>query len=1170
MASKCNFGSYQEQALCSQLIAGVKNDNIRRKLLAVNQPTFSQLKDIIMQEEVIQNQLIQLKNENTDVNFIKRNNSRSKSHTRNFQSRGYSQSRSQVQPKQVYYNQSGSQGHMNKGANTGLVTRNRYQQSNNQGKECYRCGRFHSPLTCPARQWKCYICGRFGHTSYKCRNKFHREMSVNEVNSDQDQVEYGSNNVQYVSNGRSNQSQYIDNQRQSVSNSMQEVDCVVEQLMNNSLNINSVSVNKLNKNNAKLVSINVEHVKLIMEIDTGAAVSVISYEHYEKYFKNLSVCPSPVKLGGISGPISIYGEICVKVSNYKLKLVICGDKNKSFVPLMGRDWLDRLFPNWRGTLCNSISVSKIPQCVQHLKSKFSNCFTSESNTCIKTFEANIILKENYVPVFMKAYEVPYSIITKISDAIDKLEKQGKIYKVKHSEWASPLVPIRKSDGTYRLCVDFKRTVNPNIKIDNYPLPTAENIFASMAGGKMFVVLDLSDAYTQICVNEQSQPLLTVNTHKGLYRFKRLIYGIASAPAIFQSVMDQVLSGIDNTKCYIDDILIKGLNFQDCYNTVVRVLQKLSEYNIKVNFKKCKWFCQSVEYLGHVIDAEGRKPSPNLVEAVVKAKRPDNVKELRSYLGLLNFYHNYIENLSTIVKPLRELTESKSKWSWTNEHEAIFELSKQKLINSQVLMHYNPTLPIVVYSDASPVGLGAVLCHIVKENNKSVEKPVAFASCSLTQVQKKYSQLDREALAIIYAVTKFHKYLWGRQFTLVTDNAPIKHILHPSKSIPTLAAHRLQHWSLILENYDYNLVHKRSEYLMHADALSRLPMNKVVLEIDNCDLVQSQLPICYVDIANETINDLVLLKVFNYTKNGWPNHMSDVAILPYFKIRHYISIMNGCLVFGSRVIIPHKYQAKVLLMLHEGHPGVVRTKMLARSLFWWPNMCTDIENACQSCEPCAIWIDVKLMKHCDASHVIKVMYDIFAVMGLPCQIVSDNGPPFDSKEFIDFCTSLNIKVTKSPPYHPESNGLAERNVQIISYAPLSSSLTKMFHERTPNVDLVPNVCQQTTNVSFGSPSEIQDRVCEPVVSSQSEYVTNRESTPSVEVQNPILRKVFIKCSVRALYVAWVNGYWRPTVARGFLAPLALPLPRPLPWPGIAERPGTRGHGRVGPVMGGMCP
>ncbi|XP_026320398.1 uncharacterized protein K02A2.6-like [Hyposmocoma kahamanoa] len=536
-----------------------------------------------------------------------------------------------------------------------------------------------------------------------------------------------------------------------------------------------------------------------------------------------------------------------------------------------------------------------------------------------------------------------------------MEKDGKIFKVNHSEWASPIVPVKKNDGSYRLCVDFKKTVNPNLNIDIYPLPKAEDVFATMSGGSVFVVLDLTDAYQQLIVSESSQPLLTINTHKGLYRFTRLIYGIASAPAIFQKIMDQILSGIPNTCCYIDDILIKGNNMKDCLDTVRKVLERLDKYNVKVKEGKCTWFSESVEYLGHVICKEGRKPSKSLVEAIVKCKKPENVKELRSYLGMLNFYNNYIGNLSTLTKPLRELIEKNVKWNWSDLHQQSFELSKQKLLNSDILVHYDPSLPLVLFTDASPVGLGAVLCHAIKKgNNKLMEKPIAFASCSLTKVQQNYSQLDREALGIIYAVTKFHKYLWGRQFTLITDNAPIRHIFHPSKNVPTLATHRLQHWALILSSYNYDIQHRKSDLLCHADALSRLPINKIV--IDNSSHINEsvllELPMSHVDIACETAKDCVLSKVLDYVKVGWPNYMNDPAILPYFRMRFYINVVDDCLLFGSRVIVPPKCQAKVLDLLHEGHPGIVRTKLLARSSFWWPNMSTDIENKCKSCESCA--------------------------------------------------------------------------------------------------------------------------------------------------------------------------------------------------------------------------
>ena len=224
-------------------------------------------------------------------------------------------------------------------------------------------------------------------------------------------------------------------------------------------------------------------------------------------------------------------------------------------------------------------------------------FTIDGTQTIEGFEARIILKDNAVPIFHKAYPVPFALRSIVEDKIDSLVKEGKIYQVFQSEWASPIVNVKKADGTYRTCVSFKRTVNPQIKPEIYPLPILEEVFATLSDGTVFVTLDLADAYTQLKIAPESAPLLTMNTHKGLYRYRRLIYGISSAAAIFQCTMDRILQDIPNVVCYIDDILIKGVDVMSCKETLIRVLERLEKHNVRLKLAKCGFSRSSIDYLG---------------------------------------------------------------------------------------------------------------------------------------------------------------------------------------------------------------------------------------------------------------------------------------------------------------------------------------------------------------------------------------------------------------------------------------------------------------------------------------------------------------------------------------------------------------------------------------------
>lgn len=291
---------------------------------------------------------------------------------------------------------------------------------------------------------------------------------------------------------------------------------------------------------------------------------------------------------------------------------------------------------------------------------------SDDDTGIKQFVAEISVKPEVVPIFRKAYSIAYALMDKVNVELNKMQSQGIIYPVKHSEWASPIVVVTKKDGTIRICTDFKTTVNKVIEMDVYPIPHINDILASLSGGKYFTVIDLSGAYQQLKIGYRSQKYFTINTHLGLFRYSRLTYGISSAPAIFQKTMDQILRGIEGVCCYLDDILITGNSLADCEKKVFEVFARLAEYNVKINHSKCQFFLSSVTYLGHIIDECGIHPSKEKSEAILEAAKPADAKQLKSFLGLLNYYSKFLPMLSTVLKPLYVLTS----WSSSGRRSAM--------------------------------------------------------------------------------------------------------------------------------------------------------------------------------------------------------------------------------------------------------------------------------------------------------------------------------------------------------------------------------------------------------------------------------------------------------------------------------------------------------------------
>ena len=677
---------------------------------------------------------------------------------------------------------------------------------------------------------------------------------------------------------------------------------------------------------------------------------------------------------------------------------------------------------------------------------------------------------------MKARLVPYSVRKKVEDELNRLQELGIISPVSWSEWETPIVVVPKQDGAIRLCGDFKVSVNPALKIDMYPLPKVEDIFATLGKGELYSKIDLLQAYNQLEVEVASRNLLTINTHKGLFQYNRVPFGIAAAPAIWQRTLELVLQGIPRVHCLLDDIIIAGRDEEEHFRLLKQVMAQLDQHNFTINQQKCKFFQKQLEFCGYQIDSQGLHKTPDKIQAMLEAPRPTSVTQLRSFLGIINYYHRFLPNLSTVLAPLHKLLKAHTQWKWTGDCEKAFEEVKKLVASDTVLIHFDPQLPISVACDASAYGLGAVLSQTTKSGE---ERPVAFASRTLTQTEKGYSQIDKEALALVWGIRKFHQYVYGHKFTLITDHQPLTMILDPHKSIPVTTAARLQRYAAFLGGYDYVVLYRNTLRHGNADALSRLPLTVEGEEDEASQLfvkIVEHLPVTYSQLREATQKDPTLSKVLQFALNGWPVVMEDnQSLKPYFDRQYELSVEQGCLVWGLRVVIPQQLKKRMLEELHEGHLGIVKMKSVARNHLWWPGIDREIEEVTRSCEGCqqmkrnpkltplhprefpggpwrrihldfagpiegkmllvivdaySKWPEVVVMEEVTAERTVEELRNTLARWGLPLQIVTDNGPQFISETFRRFMKLNNIKHITTSPYHPATNGLAERFVQTL--------------------------------------------------------------------------------------------------------------------------------------------
>jgi hypothetical protein len=425
--------------------------------------------------------------------------------------------------------------------------------------------------------------------------------------------------------------------------------------------------------------------------------------------------------------------------------------------------------------------------------------------------------------------VPYVLQGKIEKELERMQRENIIEAVKFSEWATPIVPVLKPDGTVRICGDYKITVNRESKVEQYPIPRLEDLLVKLGGGKLYSKLDMSHAYNQLLLSEESQNILTLNTHKGLFRVKRLPYGVSSAPAIFQRTVESLVGDIPGVVCYLDDILIAGQTEAEHVARLNEVLDRLRKAGLKLKKEKCVFMVPEVVYIGHKISTEGVSPLGEKIEAIQKVPVPKNVTDLQAFLGLLNYYHRFLPNVAGLLAPLHELLRKGVVWRWGNRQQAAFEASKRLLQSDRVLVHYRSDSDLVLSCDSSGFGLGAVLSRRLSDGS---ERPISFASRSLSAAEKSYSTLDREACAVMFAVRKFHRYLMGRKFSIVTDHKPLIYLFSETKSTPQMSSARRLRWSLELGSYDYQIVHRAGKDNQNADALSRLPLGEAVDEQTN--------------------------------------------------------------------------------------------------------------------------------------------------------------------------------------------------------------------------------------------------------------------------------------------------------------------------------------------------
>ncbi|PIK48832.1 hypothetical protein BSL78_14290 [Apostichopus japonicus] len=548
---------------------------------------------------------------------------------------------------------------------------------------------------------------------------------------------------------------------------------------------------------------------------------------------------------------------------------------------------------------------------------------------------------NLRPTVMPTRRVPLAIRSKLKQELDRLVNADVIAVVDEpTPWVSALVIAPKKNGDLRICID-PRELNKALQREHYTLPILEETLHELGQSRVFSKADLSSGYWHVQLDYESSLLTTFQTSYGRYRWKRLPFGLCVSSEIFQKKLVEALDSLDGVVCIADDVIIHGKDTEQHDKNLKEFLKRCQEQGIKLNQDKLELRLDEITFIGHRLTKNGLQSDPEKVKAITAMQAPSNLKELRRYLGMVNYLAKFLPNLHDTTKPLQDLTKKDTQWNWSESQQKAFEEVQKKVQNSPVLAFYDPKKDLMLENDASEYGLGSALLQD--------GKPVAYASRTLTETERGYAQIEKEMLAVSYGLKKFHHYTYGRQVYVITDHKPLVSII---KKPLSKAPRRLQ--SLLLQTQEYNieLSYRPGSQMILSDTLSREPLagsgNADIESVNNV----AMLPVNSArldEIRVATQNDACLQKLKEVIVKGWPAEKRGLnpSLTPYYSYRDELTVQDGVVLRGERIVIPAAMRSQIKNKVHAGHLGINSCLRRARELVFWPGMSAEIDSY-QSC------------------------------------------------------------------------------------------------------------------------------------------------------------------------------------------------------------------------------
>lgn len=906
---------------------------------------------------------------------------------------------------------------------------------------CRRCQSVHGPRECPAFGKPCKKCGRLNHFAVSCRVSNAR--NVRHVEQDYSSDESGTSDI-FVRNIDSNNK------------------CTCSRL------------NCVHKNDMWNESIIIEDKKIQIKLDTGADVNVMPLEIFKLVNRQFKIRPIHYMLKALEG---------TQVESLGIVNLGCRYRNREsyedFVIVKGANQV-----LLSGQACLNLKLIK----------RISNVIkvdtaSSEKEQFIalnaEIFEGHgkfpgkfkITTVEDFEAVGYPPTKIPIAIRDPVKKELDRLVARNaivEVHTIDNRASINRMVIVEKQNGKIRLCLD-PSDLNKQIIRKPRLIPTIDEVCSKLSEKKFFTVFDLSEGYHHLALDEESSWKCCFSTPFGTYRYLVLPYGLSSSQDLFQEVVENNFGNIENVIVFHDDMIVSGKTKEEHDSAVNKIIERAKQSGAKFNKEKFQYSQKQVKFMGQIFSDKGMEIDPERALTLGKLESPKSKCELQRIIGSFNYVRRYVPNMANYMQPLCELLKSNIEWQWLPKHQEAFENLKKIISQTPTLVPFDVTKKVVIQCDASKNGLG---CCLFQEHENNILKLVSCASRKMNHHEINYSQSEKEMLAIYYSTQKFHNFIYNAVVDVQTDHKPLIAIM--KKPICKIGSVRLQRLKLKLLKYTLNVYYVPGKNIHFADMLSRSDVNKSESDPEMFDMVHyisKHLPLSEErknELRSETFKDDTLIQISRYYYEGWPKVQKiPTSCKPFYKFKESIYVEAGIIFVDDKIIVPSGLRLNIIKKLHKGHIGVSKTINKARSLFFWPNLSTDIFNYIKQCRTCekfmprnfrepmlphqvpklrfnklstdilefgaksylvvidhfSHWIDISLLRDKTSDAVINAFQNLFTKFGYPEHLVADN-LPFVSVKCKNFYRNKDISIVTCSPHYHQSNGLAEKAVNIV--------------------------------------------------------------------------------------------------------------------------------------------